>query len=144
MLMFQFLRNFSLIIVFWWTCFVSRYNCIIQLVCILTGKRVLHMPFAGPNHFFGLKTSFSIFFHHKRWLTPKSWSTPAKNFLSFFHYWLKKGKKFVLTQKQMIWTSKQHAEHPFPGPNTQHTATDVKLKRPILSIINIHNRGPIL
>ena len=45
--------------------------------------------------------------------------------LSKLHFFLfvteKDEKKLVLTQKQMILTSKQHAEHPYAGQNTQHT-----------------------
>ena len=41
-------------------CFTDLY-----LLCILTSKRVLCMPFAGQNLFFCVKTSFSIFFSRK-------------------------------------------------------------------------------
>ena len=41
-------------------------------------------------------------------------------FLSFFPLMTKKMKKLVCKQKQMILTSKRHAEHPFTGQNTQH------------------------
>ena len=33
-----------------------------NLLCISISERVLPMPFAGQNHFFGVKTSFSAFF----------------------------------------------------------------------------------
>ena len=36
-------------------------------------------------------------------------------------------KKLVLTQKQMIWTSKRRAEHQFAGWNTQHTGSQLLL-----------------
>ena len=35
------------------------------MFCISTSKRALCMPFAGQNHFFSAKTSFSVFFFHK-------------------------------------------------------------------------------
>ena len=38
--------------------------------CILTSKQVLHMPFPGWNQFFGVKTSFSIYFRHKQLWKP--------------------------------------------------------------------------
>ena len=87
------------------------------LLCFLTSKRVLCMPFAGWNNFLGAKTGFSVSFCHKwekitrkhvikvyqhlgvtlkRWLTPKSWLTPGENVAKwaeltcvYYHYlWL--------------------------------------------------------
>ena len=61
------------------------------------------MPFASQNHFFAVKTSFSIFFRHKRGKKEK-----------------RAQKNIVLMKKQMILTSERHAEHLFTGQNTQH------------------------
>ena len=36
------------------------------VLCISTSQRVLCLLFAGRNHFFSIKTSFSIFFRNKR------------------------------------------------------------------------------
>ena len=37
-----------------------------RLLCISTSERVLYTPLAGQNYFSGIKTSFSVFFHHKQ------------------------------------------------------------------------------
>ena len=67
-------------------------------LCVSTSQRVLRMPFAGQNHFFGEKTYFSLR------VAPKPWQTPfyacfsllflhfAFSFL-FFCKWRKKKKK---------------------------------------------------
>ena len=39
-------------------------------------------------------------------------------------------KKLVLTQKQMILSSKQHVEHLFAGQNTQH----LRIRPPLVKI----------
>ena len=44
-------------------------------------------------------------------------------------------KKLVLTQKQMISTSKQHVEHPFAGQNTRHMLVGRVLKTSLKKIL---------
>ena len=41
--------------------------------------------------------------------------------------------KIVLTQKQMILTSKPYAEHPFAGQNTHPTSPEISQQRGIES-----------
>ena len=45
---------------------------ILSLLCISTSKRVLCMLFAGRNHFFDTKTSFSVFFPSQSWEKKKA------------------------------------------------------------------------
>ena len=40
------------------------YYQVKYLLCILTSERVLHTPFAGRNHVFEAKTTYSVFFRH--------------------------------------------------------------------------------
>ena len=61
-------------------------------LCILTSKRVLRKSFAGWNYFFVAKTTFSVCLGQ------------------------------VWTQKQMIWTSERHMEHPVASQNTQRVS----------------------
>ena len=94
------------------------------MLFILTSSQVLSTPFAGRNHVFDAKTTFSIFFSQenaekyviKRGLpadrcysqklvdTQKlvdSWGKYCA-FLSFFPLVMEKDKKLVLKKKQMI------------------------------------------
>ena len=60
-------------------------------------------------------------------MTPKSWSTPCENmfflfiFSFVFPFMLEKDGKTCFSAKNIISTSKRHAEHPFAGQNTQHS-----------------------
>ena len=57
-------------------------------------------------------------------------------FLSFFSLVMEKDEKLVLTQKQIILTSKLRAEHPFSGLNThQIDIIGVKDQEVILFVV---------
>ena len=106
------------------------------MLCISTSEWVLRTPFTSLNQFFDAKTTFCVLLSHKmykitqkitknlgckgvyqhwgvtlkRWLTPKSWSTPEQNawfwaaFLQFFvHFVLLVTEKVILASESLFW-----------------------------------------
>ena len=69
------------------------------------------MPFAGRNQFFDAKTTFWVLLSHKMYKINQKITKIM--FLKGVYQHL---------GVTPIWTSEQHAEHPFAGRNTQHLA----------------------
>ena len=76
------------------------------MLCMSTSQQVFHTPFAGPNH---LK-SFASALKHFFFVTKER----KKN-----GYYQHLGVTLKRTEKQIIVTREQHAEHQFAGRNTQ-------------------------
>ena len=119
------------------------------LLCILTSKRVLRMTFAGRNQFFDAKTtfmSFSIIKCVKKFKNNKN--TCIVFFacfmrLSFLFFCSVSNWKSCFSVKNLILTSKQHAEHPLACQNTQQPSFHFICKNLIGKKVNANKQTNI-